>query len=64
MYRIEAGDIRAALLGNIYEKLDEDQLEALGVIDVLIIPVGGNGYTLDPTGAAKLVRQIEPSPSS
>ncbi len=60
MYRIEAGDIRAALLGNIYEKLDEDQLEALGVIDVLIIPVGGNGYTLDPTGAAKLVRQIEP----
>ena len=60
MYRIETGDIRTALIGNIYEKLSEDQLEALGVIDVLIIPVGGGGYTLDATGAATLVRQISP----
>ena len=60
MYRIEVGDIRLALLGNIYEKLNEDQLESLGVVDVLIIPVGGNGYTLDADGAASLVRQIEP----
>lgn len=60
MYRIEAGDIRVALIGNIYEKLSEDQLETLGVIDVLIIPVGGNGYTLDAEGAASLVRAIDP----
>jgi L-ascorbate metabolism protein UlaG (beta-lactamase superfamily) len=60
IYRIEIGDVRVALLGNIYEKLNEEQLEALGVIDILIIPVGGNGYTLDATGAATLVRQIEP----
>lgn len=60
MYRIEVGDVRIALLGNIYEKLDEEQLEALGVIDVLIIPIGGNGYTLDATGASSLVRQIDP----
>lgn len=60
MYRIEAGDFRVALLGNIYEKLSEEQLEEIGVIDVLIIPVGGNGYTLDATGAANLVRQIAP----
>lgn len=60
MYRIETGDIRTALIGNIYEKISEDQLEALGVIDVLIIPVGGGGYTLDATGAATLVRQISP----
>ena len=49
-----------ALLGNIYEKLSEDQLEELGVIDILIIPVGGNGYTLDATGAALLTRKIDP----
>ena len=60
MYRIEAGDIRVALIGNIYEKVGESQLEDLGIVDVLIIPVGGGGYTLDPTGAATIVRQIEP----
>lgn len=60
MYRVETGDIRAAVIGNIYEKLSEAQLEELGVIDVLIIPVGGGGYTLDATGAATIVRQIEP----
>lgn len=60
MYRIDNGEIRIALIGNIYEKLSEDQLEALGVVDVVIIPVGGGGYTLDPTGAAMLVRQLEP----
>ena len=60
MYRIEVGDVRIGLLGNIYEKLAEDQLEELGVIDILILPVGGNGYTLDATGAANLVRKIDP----
>lgn len=60
IYRIEVGDVRIGLLGNIYESLSEDQLEALGVIDILIIPVGGNGYTLDATGAAGLVHKIDP----
>jgi L-ascorbate metabolism protein UlaG (beta-lactamase superfamily) len=60
IYRIETGDIRAVVLGNIYEKLTEDQLEEIGVVDVLIIPVGGSGYTLDATGAATIARQIDP----
>lgn len=59
-YRIEVGDVRIGLLGNIYEKLSDDQLENLGVLDILILPVGGNGYTLDATGAANLVRKIDP----
>ncbi len=60
IYRIEIGDVRIALIGNIDEKLSEDQLEALGVVDIVIIPVGGGGYTLDATGAAGLVRRIDP----
>lgn len=60
IYRIEVGDVRIGLLGNIYETLSEDQLEALGVIDILIVPIGGNGYTLDATGAAGLVHKIDP----
>jgi hypothetical protein len=60
IYRIETGDVRIALIGNIYEKMTETQLESLGVIDILILPVGGNGYTLDATGAAGVVRSISP----
>lgn len=60
MYRIEVGDVRIGVLGNIYEKLSDDQLEELGIIDILIIPIGGNGYTLDSTGAAQLVGKIDP----
>jgi L-ascorbate metabolism protein UlaG (beta-lactamase superfamily) len=60
MYRIEVGDVRIALIGNIAPKLTEDQLESLGVVDILIIPVGGNGYTLDATSASALSRQIDP----
>jgi L-ascorbate metabolism protein UlaG (beta-lactamase superfamily) len=60
MYRVECGDVKVAVLGNIDGKLDDDQLEAIGVVDILIIPVGGGGYTLDATGAAALTRSIEP----
>jgi L-ascorbate metabolism protein UlaG (beta-lactamase superfamily) len=60
IYRIETTDIRAALIGNIDAKLSEEQLEGLGVIDVLILPVGGNGYTLDATSATSIIRQVEP----
>lgn len=60
IYRLESGDIRVALLGNVDPKLNEDQLEGLGVVDVLILPVGGGGYTLDATSAATIVRQVEP----
>ncbi|MEO6109403.1 MAG: MBL fold metallo-hydrolase [Candidatus Saccharimonadales bacterium] len=60
IYRIEIGELRVAVLGNIYEKLSDEQLEEIGLIDILILPVGGNGYTLDATGAATITRQIDP----
>lgn len=60
VYRIEVGDTRMALIGNIAPKLSEEQLEAIGVVDILILPVGGNGYTLDATSAAGIVRQVDP----
>jgi hypothetical protein len=59
MYRVEVGEVRIAILGNIDPKLSEDQLEALGVVDMLILPIGGGGYTLDATSAAQLVRKID-----
>ena len=60
IYRVEVNDVRIAFIGNIYEKLSETQLEEIGLIDVLVIPVGGNGYTLDATGAANVTRKIDP----
>lgn len=60
IYRLELGEVRLALLGNVSSKLSEEQLEEIGVVDIVIIPVGGNGYTLDATSAATLVRQIDP----
>lgn len=59
IYRIEVADARIALIGNIDPKLSDDQLEAIGVVDVVIIPIGGAGYTLDATAAAQLVRKID-----
>ena len=32
----------------------------LGLLDILIIPIGGGGYTLDANDAAKLIRKIDP----
>jgi len=60
IYRVEVQDVRIAILGNIAESITEDQLEAIGVIDMLIIPVGGGGYTLDATAAVNLVRRFDP----
>ena len=60
IYRVEVNETRIAIIGNIYEKLSEAQLEDIGLIDILIIPVGGNGYTLDATGAASITRSIDP----
>lgn len=60
IYRIEVNDIRIALLGNIAAKLTEEQLEAIGVVDIVILPIGGGGYTLDAMNAAVLARQIDP----
>lgn len=60
IYRMEIGDVRLAILGNIAPSLTEDQQEMIGVVDILILPVGGSGYTLDATSATAIVRQIEP----
>lgn len=60
MYRIVVDDIRLAVVGHIDPKLTEGQLEDLGTIDVLVVPVGGHGFTLDPVGAQQVIKAIEP----
>ena len=61
MYKFMADDAHVLVVGHVFPEIDDTQLEAIGRVDVMIVPVGGNGYTLDPLGALKLIRKIEPS---
>lgn len=60
MYKIVFDDIRLVVTGHIYPELNEAQLERLGTVDVLMVPVGGSGYTLDPAGALQVIRKMTP----
>jgi len=60
MFKLVIGEESVLVTGHIYPELSEAQLEAIGIVDILIVPVGGNGYTLDPVGALKLIKMIEP----
>ncbi len=60
MFAVEADDIRIAIIGHTVAPLTDDDLENLGMVDIVIIPVGGGGYTLDARDAATIVRQISP----
>jgi len=48
------------VLGHVHPDLSDDVVEIAGGTDVLVVPVGGNGYTLDAVGATKAIKRIEP----
>jgi len=60
LYTILAEEIKIAFLSDLGQKeLTDEQLEALGRVDILLIPVGGV-YTINAREAADIVNQIEP----
>lgn len=60
IYRVVTGGVRFAILGHIDAPIGDDDLESIGVVDILVAPVGGGGYTLDARDAASIARQISP----
>lgn len=60
MYKLIADDQKVLIVGHVYPELSDAQLEAIGMVDVMFVPVGGNGYTLDSIGALKLIKKVEP----
>lgn len=60
MFKLALGTEQVLFTGHIYPELSDAQLEAIGLVDVMVIPVGGNGYTVDPVGALKLIKAVEP----
>ncbi len=60
IYHIKAEGISLCHLGDLgQEKLTAQQLEQIGDVDVLFVPIGGK-YTLDGSEAAEIINQIEP----
>ena len=59
IYLIEIDEISICHLGDLGHVLTNEQVEELGNVDVLLIPVGGDS-TIDATSATEIVRQLEP----
>ena len=60
IYTIEAEEMRLCHLGDLGQKeLLPEQLERIGEVDILMIPVGGI-YTISAKEAVKIMSQIEP----
>ncbi|MDQ3098469.1 MAG: MBL fold metallo-hydrolase [bacterium] len=59
VYTIELDGVNVCHLGDLGHELTTAQLELIGDVDILLIPVGGV-YTIDAAEAVKVIAQIEP----
>ncbi|HET6148380.1 MAG TPA: MBL fold metallo-hydrolase [Polyangia bacterium] len=59
VFLFEVAGMRIAHLGDLGHLLSDDQLSALGAVDVVLIPVGG-AFTLDARQATRVVDQLHP----
>lgn len=60
IYTIETEKIKICHLSDLGQKeLSSEQLDKIGEIDILMIPIGGT-YTIDAEEATKIMSQIEP----
>lgn len=59
VFNIEIDKLHIAHLGDLGHVLSDIQLDELGDVDVLLIPVGGV-YTIGPEEAANVIAKIEP----
>ena len=59
VYLIEVDDLAVCHLGDLGHVLSTQQVEEIGNVDVLLVPVGGVS-TIGATTAAAIVRQLEP----
>ena len=61
IYSVHMEDMRLGLLGNLKQKkLSDEQLEDLGEIDLLFIPVGGKIVCDAEDAVTKFVTEVEP----
>jgi len=59
IFSIDIEGINIVHLGDLGHQLDEKAIAKLGVVDVLIVPVGGH-FTIDSFEASKIISTLEP----
>jgi L-ascorbate metabolism protein UlaG (beta-lactamase superfamily) len=59
VFKFKADGLTFCHLGDLGQLLTDEQLEQIGEVDVLFVPVGGN-YTIDASEATEVVKQIQP----
>jgi len=59
VFIFEVGGVRIAHLGDLGHVLNDDQLAAIGAVDVLLVPVGGK-FTIDALKATHVIEQLRP----
>lgn len=59
VFLFEVGGIRIAHLGDLGHALTDEQLSAIGSVDVVLVPVGGV-YTIDGYQATRVIEQLRP----
>jgi len=59
VYILKAEEINICHLGDLGHVLTDRQIEDIGDVDILMIPVGGT-YTIDAKTAVEVINQIEP----
>jgi hypothetical protein len=60
IYNMRIDGLSVCHVGELENPLSETQIAAIGKVDILFLPIGG-GFTLDPRGAAEVMRQLQPS---
>lgn len=60
IFKIEADEISILHCGDLGHTLTDEQVDEIGDVDILLIPVGGY-YTIDAAEAVSIIHKIEPS---
>jgi L-ascorbate metabolism protein UlaG (beta-lactamase superfamily) len=53
-------DLRVCHLGSLGHTLNSQQQDAIGDVDILLVPVGGSNASLTANKASEVISQIEP----
>ena len=60
IFAIKIDALHIVHLGDLGQELSDEQVDKIGVVDVLLIPVGGV-YTIDAKQAMAVIEEVEPS---
>ena len=61
IFKYVMDNIHICHLGDLGKALNEDQIHAIGKVDILFIPIGGGGMVLSPKKAMKVIEQLKPN---